>query len=362
MKISAVLTLAMLACSTLAAAANPEVELKTNMGTITLELYPDKAPKTVENFLQYVKDGFLQRHHLPPRDQRLHDPGRRLRPRVWRRRRPRAPIQNEANNGLKNDAARSRWRARPIRIRRPRSSSSTRKNNDFLNFTRRPRKAGATPCSARSIKGMDVVNKIAAPTPDDGPVSADVPRKPVVIEDARIVSADKPAPTSPPRNRGLPTWSSCTPTTATSRSSSTPPRRPITVENFLGYVKSRPLQRHDLPPRHRRLHDPGRRLRAGHEAEADQRADQERGRQRAEERQATPSPWRARPTRIRPPRSSSSTSPDNAFLNHTGAQCAGLGLCVFGKVVEGTDVVDKIKGVKTGNTRHATRTCRSTTS
>ena len=38
--------------------ANPTVEVKTNLGVITVELYPDKAPKTVENFLQYVKDDF----------------------------------------------------------------------------------------------------------------------------------------------------------------------------------------------------------------------------------------------------------------------------------------------------------------
>jgi peptidyl-prolyl cis-trans isomerase A (cyclophilin A)/peptidyl-prolyl cis-trans isomerase B (cyclophilin B) len=41
-------------------AENIKVEMKTNVGNIVLELYPDKAPKTVENFLQYVDDGFLQ--------------------------------------------------------------------------------------------------------------------------------------------------------------------------------------------------------------------------------------------------------------------------------------------------------------
>ena len=40
-----------------ALAADPQVDIKTNVGTIRLELYPAKAPKTVENFLQYVKDG-----------------------------------------------------------------------------------------------------------------------------------------------------------------------------------------------------------------------------------------------------------------------------------------------------------------
>ena len=41
-------------------AANPQVEIKTNFGTVAVELYPEKAPKTVKNFLQYVKDGFYK--------------------------------------------------------------------------------------------------------------------------------------------------------------------------------------------------------------------------------------------------------------------------------------------------------------
>ncbi len=44
--------------SQLALAANPQVEIKTNQGTITVELFADKAPKTTANFLKYVKDGF----------------------------------------------------------------------------------------------------------------------------------------------------------------------------------------------------------------------------------------------------------------------------------------------------------------
>ncbi|MDP1896913.1 MAG: peptidylprolyl isomerase, partial [Sulfurimicrobium sp.] len=49
-----------LALSIGAHAANPMVEMKTNLGSFTLELYPDKAPKTVENFLRYAKGGFYK--------------------------------------------------------------------------------------------------------------------------------------------------------------------------------------------------------------------------------------------------------------------------------------------------------------
>ena len=46
--------------------AKPQVEMKTGFGTITLELYPDKAPKTVENFLRYVKEGHPTRQRSSP--------------------------------------------------------------------------------------------------------------------------------------------------------------------------------------------------------------------------------------------------------------------------------------------------------
>ena len=54
---SLILALAVLAAAPAALAADPRVELRTNRGPIVIELYPDKAPKTVANFLQYVKDG-----------------------------------------------------------------------------------------------------------------------------------------------------------------------------------------------------------------------------------------------------------------------------------------------------------------
>ena len=60
-----------------APAANPQVLLKTSKGDITIELYPDKAPITVKNFLAYVDDKYYDGIDLPPRHPQLHDPGRR---------------------------------------------------------------------------------------------------------------------------------------------------------------------------------------------------------------------------------------------------------------------------------------------
>jgi cyclophilin family peptidyl-prolyl cis-trans isomerase len=124
----------------------PVVEMKTNQGLIVIELYADKAPKTVENFLQYVKDGFYNGTIF----HRVIDgfmiqgggfePGMKQKP-------TRAPIENEAKNGLKNTIGTSPWRAHPIRIPPRRSSSSTSPTTASSTIPRAT--AGATPCSAR---------------------------------------------------------------------------------------------------------------------------------------------------------------------------------------------------------------------
>ena len=124
---------------------------------------------------------------------------------------------------------------------------------------------------------------------------------------------------------------------------------PETVANFLAVRPRRPLRQHDLPPRDRRLHDPGRRHGAGHEAEAHARADRQRSRPTASRTRTTRSRWRARPS----PHSATAqffiNVADNDFLDYKAPSPQGWGYCVFGKVVAGQDVVDKIKGVPTGN-------------
>src|SRR5205085_5318035 len=86
-----------------ALAADPQVDLRTNLGTIRLELYPAKAPKTVENFLQYVKDG----HYNGTVFHRVID-GFMIQgggfDGSYKQKPTRSPVQNEAKNGLKNDA------------------------------------------------------------------------------------------------------------------------------------------------------------------------------------------------------------------------------------------------------------------
>ena len=89
-----------------ALAADPQVDLKTNVGTIRLELYPAKAPKTVENFLQYVRDGHYSGtvfHRVIPGFM-IQGGGMDA---SMKEKPTRAPIRNEAANKLRNDETRN---------------------------------------------------------------------------------------------------------------------------------------------------------------------------------------------------------------------------------------------------------------
>jgi peptidyl-prolyl cis-trans isomerase A (cyclophilin A)/peptidyl-prolyl cis-trans isomerase B (cyclophilin B) len=174
-------------------AADPQVELKTNMGTVVLELYPDKAPKSVDNFLQYVKDGHFKGtifHRVIPNFM-IQGGGFGA---DLAQKQTRAPIPNEANNGLKNDLGTIAM----ARTSDPNSATAqffiNHKNNDFLNHTAPTPQGWGYAVFGKVIKGMDVVNKIAAiPTGPRGPFPSDVPSQPVIIEDARVLTSDKPA-------------------------------------------------------------------------------------------------------------------------------------------------------------------------
>jgi len=171
-----------------ALAADPQVDLKTNLGTIRIELYPAKAPKTVENFLQYVKDG----HYNGTIFHRVID-GFMIQgggfDKGMRQKATREQIPNEAKNGLKNDLGTLAM----ARTSAPHSASSqffiNVKNNDFLNSANAQDGWGYA-VFAKVVSGMDVVMKIAkVPTGNSGG-HGDVPREPVIIESATVV-ADK---------------------------------------------------------------------------------------------------------------------------------------------------------------------------
>ncbi len=169
-------------------AADPQVDVKTSLGTIRLELYPAKAPRTVENFLKYVRDG----HYNGTVFHRVID-GFMIQgggfDRGYKQKPTRDPIQNEARNGLTNDLGTIAM----ARTNAPHSASAqffiNVKNNDFLNAAAAQDGWGYA-VFGKVVSGLDVVMKIAkTPTGPGGPFPTDVPRQPVVIESMSVVGA-----------------------------------------------------------------------------------------------------------------------------------------------------------------------------
>ena len=158
-----------------AAAAGPQVELKTNRGAIVIELYPDKAPKTVANFLQYVKDGQYNGTVFHRAIDGFMIQGGGF-DRDMKQRPTRAPVDNEAANGLKNDYGTIAM----ARTSDPHSATAqffiNVKNNDFLNFREPTAQGYGYTVFGKVVSGMDVVDKIAkVPTSNAGP-HQNVPR------------------------------------------------------------------------------------------------------------------------------------------------------------------------------------------
>lgn len=174
--------------SAAAAAANPQVEMKTSQGTIVIELYPEKAPKTVENFLQYVKDGFYAGtiFHRVIDNFMIQGGGFTV---DMKEKATRAPIQNEAKNGLKNDTGTLAM----ARTNNPHSASAqffvNLKNNSFLDYPSRDGWGYAV--FGKVTQGLDIVEKIGhTATQNLGPFS-DVPAKPIVIESVKLLPEKK---------------------------------------------------------------------------------------------------------------------------------------------------------------------------
>ena len=145
---------------------NPVVLLETTSGDILVELYPDKAPETVANFLKYV---MIQGGGLTARMQQKDTS---------------APIKNEADNGLKND----RGTIAMARTMDPHSATAqffiNLVDNDFLNF-QAPSGNGWGYCVfGRVTEGMDVVDKIAKVKTTTVGMYQDVPSDLVVITGA----------------------------------------------------------------------------------------------------------------------------------------------------------------------------------
>ncbi|MEO6925608.1 MAG: peptidylprolyl isomerase [Rhodanobacter sp.] len=182
------------AASTAPVVKPDEVLLHTSQGDITLELYPDKSPKSVANFLQYVRDGFYD-------GTLLHRviPGYLVQGGLYNRelqpKRTRSAIPSEADNGLSN----LRGTIAVARGADPNSGTA----QFFFNLVDNRRldfvgsQSGLTwgfAVFGKVTKGMDVLDKIAAlPTRPLGPFAGDVPNPLVVIDSARVIGDELPA-------------------------------------------------------------------------------------------------------------------------------------------------------------------------
>ena len=165
----------------------PVVELDTNMGAIVIELNEEKAPKTVENFLNYVKSG----HYDGTIFHRIID-GFMIQgggmDAEMNEKATNAPVENEADNGLKNDAGTIAM----ARTQDPHSATSqffvNVKDNDFLNHSGRNMQGWGYTVFGKVTSGMDVIEKMkGVPTGRFG-MHADVPTEPVIIKSATIIS------------------------------------------------------------------------------------------------------------------------------------------------------------------------------
>lgn len=161
------------------------VKLHTNHGVITLELFANKAPETVENFKQYVRDGHYDNTIFHRVISNFMVQGGGFEPGM-KQKEARAPIKNEADNGVANALG----TVAMARTMEPHSASAqffiNVADNDFLNHSAPTVQGWGYTVFAKVIEGMDVVNKIKAVPTTMRAGHQDVPAEDVIIERAEL--------------------------------------------------------------------------------------------------------------------------------------------------------------------------------
>jgi len=163
----------------------PKVSIKTTKGTIVLELCPEKAPKTVDNFLRYARwghyDGTIFHRVIP--DFMIQGGG--FTPDM-KEKPTEMPIENEADNGLKND----RGTVAMARTQDPHSASAqffiNTKNNAFLNHMSKTPEGWGYAVFGKVVEGMDVVDAISKVETRTRGSMENVPIEPVVITQVTV--------------------------------------------------------------------------------------------------------------------------------------------------------------------------------
>lgn len=163
-----------------------KVKLQTSMGDIVIELDTGKAPVTAENFLQYVRDGFYDNTIFHRVINGFMVQGGGFEPGM-KQKSTRAQIENEAANGLKNDA----YTIAMARTSDPHSATAqfffNVANNNFLNFRSASADGYGYCVFGKVVEGRDVVDKIKAVATGNRGFHQDVPAEDVVIKKADVV-------------------------------------------------------------------------------------------------------------------------------------------------------------------------------
>ncbi|HTX04250.1 MAG TPA: peptidylprolyl isomerase [Steroidobacteraceae bacterium] len=207
--------------------SNPEVRVTTNMGSFVIELYPDRAPLTVANFLRYVHEGFYTNtlFHRVVANFVIQGGGHDATP-PYALKPTYPPVVNESGNGLQN----TRGTVGLARAAGPHTGNA----QFYVNLVDNPE---LDPLPTRwgyavfgqVVEGMDVVDRIGVvPTGAMGPFKSDAPLKPVIIQSIEIISPPQlstPAPSGPPGAAPAATAPAATPPSASPSGSpqSSPP-------------------------------------------------------------------------------------------------------------------------------------------
>jgi peptidyl-prolyl cis-trans isomerase B (cyclophilin B) len=167
----------------------PQVALDTTMGRIVIELNSEKAPKTVANFIEYVKSGQYNGviFHRVIKDFMIQGGGF---DKNMSQKPTRAPIENEADNGLTNDVG----TVAMARTSDPHSASAqffiNVKNNGFLNHSGKSMQGWGYAVFGRVVEGMDVINQMKGVKTGNVAGHGDVPTTPIMIEKAEMLTKE----------------------------------------------------------------------------------------------------------------------------------------------------------------------------
>jgi len=178
--------------------SNPQVKIMTSEGEIVVELFPDKAPKTVENFLHYVANGFYNDTIFHRVINNFIIQGGAFTP-TFEQKETLSPILNESDNGLKNEIGTLAM----ARGDDPNSATTqfyiNLNNNLHLNFYKPESYYYGYCVFGKVIKGMDVARKIAStPTAAGGPFESDLPKEQIVIKEITTLQNQAPKTANQP--------------------------------------------------------------------------------------------------------------------------------------------------------------------